>query len=506
MLLRILIFTAFGILPQAVNTLCAQEKRPVDILNADQVLYDEAIVKADRLVGNVRLRYDGALLNCDSAWRYPNGNFEAFSNVRINRGDSIRIQGDYLLLERDSRILQLRNNIRLDEQATSLTTDYLDYDLSTGIGSYYQGGKITSKVNKNVLTSESGYYNKNTDFFHFRKNVVLTNPEYQVKSDTLSYHNSSEIAYIYGPTVITSKESTIYCQKGWFNTLTEESRFSKGAEVFSGSNILKGDSLIYDGTRAYGEVFGKVFIRDTTSNYYILGDYGWHDDAAQRSLVTGNAEMVQLMGSDSLFLHADTLKALPDSLQRRQVQAYHHVKFFKDDLQGVADSLTYFEADSTLRMFGKPLLWSTVNQISGKSIKLLIYGGELHELYIDEQAQVISEAKEDHYNQISGRSLTGYFRDSELYLLDVIGNGQVVYYPDDGKGGLMGVNRSDCSELTIHIKKNEVERVVMYRKPTGTLFPMSKASREDRFLKNFLWETTNRPLKREDIFEWNESK
>lgn len=492
-----------NLLPEAATQSIAQDKRPVDILNADQILYDARIVNADRLIGDVRLRYEGSILNCDSAWRYPDGNFEAFSRVHINKGDSLRIYGDYMLITRNEREVRLRDNIRLIDNEMTLTTDRLVYDLRTGKARYRDGGMIRSTKNDNILTSVYGTYDKDTEFFHFRKDVVLTNPEYEVFSDTLRYHNVTEIAYFEGPSTIVSKESIINCNKGWYNTQTDESRFSNGAELLSGTNILRGDSLIYDSKSNFGEVFRNVFMQDTTSNYYITGNYGWHNEQANRSLVTDSAVMVQFMGDDSLFLHADTLRAVPDSLDRRKVLAFYHVKFFKEDLQGKCDSLVYLEQDSTINMHGKPILWSKENQISGRQIRLLVFGGEVHRMDIDAEALVVSIAAPKCYNQISGRELTGYFKESKLNIIEVRGNGQVVYYPEDEKeGGVMGVNRADCSEMVIHVDDNRINRVIMLRQPTGALHPMSKAAQTDRFLKNFFWETDNRPLSRDDIFYW----
>lgn len=479
-----------------------QEKRPVEILNVDEHLFDDRISNAERLIGNVRLRYENAILTCDSAYKFPNGNFDAYSSVRITKGDTLQLFGNYLSIVKGENDVIVRDNIRLIDKDMTLTTNDLVYDITTGKARFIDGGTIVSRQNNNVLTSKIGVYDKESEFFSFRKQVVLTNPEYTIKSDTLRYHNLTEIAYVEGPTTITTKESTITCKQGWFNTRSEESRFSRGAEVLSGSNILRGDSLVFDNRRNYGEVFRNVFMRDTTSNYYITGNYGWHDEMNLKSLVTDSALMVQVMDDDSLFLHADTLRAEPDSLQRRRVLAYHHVKFFKTDLQGKCDSLVFAEQDSTIRMFVDPILWSDENQISGKTIQLLIYGSEIHQMNIDSEALVVSEEGTDRYNQIAGRELVGYFRDSKLHRIDVEGNSQVVYYPEgSAKGSAVGVNRADCSGLTIYVDDNRITRVVMRGSPSGGLHPISKATATDRRLERFLWDTSNRPLDRYSIFQ-----
>jgi lipopolysaccharide export system protein LptA len=479
----------------------SQEKRPVEILNVDDHLFDDRISDAERLIGNVRLRYENSILTCDSAYKFPNGNFDAYSSVHVTKGDTLQLFGDFLSIVKGENEVVLRDNIRLIDKDMTLTTNDLVYDLTTGKARYVNGGTILSKQNNNVLTSKVGVYDKQTEFFSFRKNVVLKNPEYTIASDTLRYHNLTEIAYVEGPTLITTKESTITCKQGWFNTRTEESRFSRGAEVLSGTNILRGDSLVFDNRRNYGEVFSNVFMRDTTSNYYITGHYGWHDEARLRSLVTDSAMMVQVMDGDSLFLHGDTLRAVPDSLQRRKVLAYHHVKFFKSDLQGKCDSLVFAEQDSTIRMFFDPILWSDENQISGKMIELLLYDSEIHRLDIESEALVVSEEGTERYNQIAGRELVGFFRNSKLHRIDVDGNSQVVYYPEGSTpGSSVGVNRADCSGLTIFVDDNRITKVVMRGSPTGGLHPLSKAAPGDRTLERFFWDDTNRPANRQEIF------
>lgn len=482
-----------------------KSKTPIEILNADHVYFDKEIVDADRLIGNVRLKYKDAIMNCDSAYRYPEGDFEAFSNVRINQGDSLRLYGDRLFIQNEDKKALLRDKIRLTDKDLTLTTEILDYDLETGVASYYQGGKIISSSNNNVLTSQQGYYDSESEFFHFRDSVELKNPEYTVLSDTLKYSGKGEVAYFFGPTEIKSDKNTIYCNKGFYNTITEVCQFEQEATIWSDDTYLKGDSVYYEGESGFGEVFGNVSIRDTTSNYMIAGNYGWHNEEEERSLVTDQAEMIQFFGEDSLFLHADTLRSAPDTLGNQVITAYEHVKFFKSDLQGKADSLLYAENDSTLTLFGSPLLWSKENQISGKLIDILMFDGKIQQMDIYEDALIISEAAPEQYNQIKGRDLTGYFIDNELRKINVNGNGQTIYYPveetDEGKKAV-GVNRADCSDVIIYVEDSDIKRIALVNKPSGGLHPLSKASESDQFLEGFFWETENRPLQRSDIFNW----
>ena len=343
-------------------------------------------------------------------------------------------------------------------------------------------------------------------FTQFRKDVQLKNPEYRVDSDTLKYSNKGEIAFFHGPTTIRSDQNTIYCENGWYNTQTDICQFNENAWIQSKNTYMEGDSIYYNGHVGYGEVFRNVLIKDTTSNYLILGNYARHDERLDVSLVTEKAQMIQLFDTDSLFLHADTLLAVPDTLAKKRIKAFAHVKFFKPDLQGKCDSLEFSEADSLLAMFGSPVIWSKQNQISGEQIEIELFQGKIEKIYINKSSLIVSEAIPQKYNQIKGRELTGYFKENELHRIIIEGNGQLVYFPteelENGKTTVQGVNRADCSDITVIVEDNEITQVSLLDKPSGALHPLSKAKPGDILLDGFFWDQEQRPLDRMSIFSW----
>lgn len=510
--MRKLLFVFFLLffLPSAGSSQSAEqsgsEKARIEILNADNVFLDDPIAHADRLIGHVRFKYKDAIMRCDSAHRFSNGDFEAFSHVTINQGDSLRLFGDRLYVTNLDKRAKLRENIRLQDKDLTLSTEILDYDLESGVASYFNGGKIVSSSNSNVLTSEQGFYDSETEFFYFRDSVLLKSRRYTVYSDTLKYSGASETAFFFGPTTIVSDNSTIECTRGWYNTLTGICQFTQRAEIWSGTNYLAGDSIYYDSDRGFGEVFGHVAIEDSTSSYFISGEYGWHNEATEKSLVTGHAEMLQYGDTDTLFLHADTLQAYADHRGKKLISAYHHVKFFRSDLQGKSDSLSYAEGDSLLQLMGNPVLWSEENQISGQKIDIRISKGKIFRMDIYQSAMIISEAATECFNQIKGRDLIGYFSDNELVKVLVKGNGQLVYFPvsESEDKQAIGVNRADCSDVMIYIKDHQINRIALINQPSGALHPLAKAATTDRTLEGFFWDVQNRPQQREDIFYWHE--
>lgn len=493
--------------------LAQQERKKVKLIHTDELRYDKSIVDAQRLLGSVQLEHEGTMFYCDSAYLYPSDDFDAFSNIRIVKGAAFNVTGDIGHFSKQNSTATLTNNITLRDNEMTLTTDHLAFNTQTEVATYFSGGKIVSNANKNTLTSERGIYHAKTEMFYFRKNVVLKNPDYTVNCDTMQYNGVSEITHFFGPTAIVGDDSDIYCENGYYNTKKDQSRFGKNARVRSEKTILKGDSIFYDGKIGFGEVFRNVSIQDTTQNYYITGHYGKHNEKTKESFVTDRALLTQLFEADSMFLHADTLRALPDSSGQDVIYAFHKVKIFKNDMQGKCDSLVYSQSDSTMRMFVNPVLWHLQNQITGDSLTLNTANGELQALLVNGNAFIISdaEAKGDsiqtnngRYNQIKGRKLTGTFTENELRNVYVEGNGQLVYFPTDDKKEkpiAVGHNKGECSNINIEIRDRQLTRIRMETETNSTFSPMKLATNAVFELDHFLWRDDERPKKAADIFD-----
>ena len=467
--------------------------------------YDESKgVKAKRLTGNVGFKHEGALLYCDSAYLYSKTNsMDAWGNVRVKQGDTLNMYGDSLMYDGNTRLARLRGNVRVIDKDMHLTTDYLDYDRKKEMAYYIGGGKIISKKDRNNLTSNVGYYYPKTKQFFFKDSVVLINPEYEIRSDTLMYHTRSEVTWFYGPTTIKSKDNLIYCENGWYNTFNNTAQFNKNAWIESDNQRIEGDSIFYDRNKGIGEAFGNIAIIDTVQDIIITGDYTINNEHDSISLITGHAMLTQIFEHDSLFLHADTLLSVYDSTrQHKLMHAFHHVKFYKPGLQGKCDSLIFSDADSTIWLFRDPVLWADENQMTADHIEIRMFDGEIQDLRLDNNAFIVSEEDSALYNQIKGKYMFGYFKENKLYKIDVTGNGQTVYYATEEDGKMIGVNRADCSDLVIYVDSNKVDKILFLKEPSAILYPIGKAAKSEIILEGLNWRGNIRPRKKEDIFIW----
>lgn len=481
-----------------------EKSTQVELLNSDYLQVDERLGKdVKRLVGNVAFKHDDVLLYCDSAYLYTLTNsLDAFSQVHIVQGDSVNMYGDKLKYDGNKKLAVMTGNVVLIEKNNTVTTDKLIYDVNAGIATYNTGGKIVSRQNNNVLTSKVGYYYSKSKQFYFRNKVELVNPQYTMKSDTLRYNTVNETSYFFGPTTIVSKENFIYCENGWYDTKRDLAQFNRNAYIISGKQRLSGDSLFYNRKKGIGRGFGNVVLADTAQNIVIKGDKGFYEEDREKMIVFGNAELAQLFDKDTLFLHADTLRAEYDTCKEyRTLFAHYKVKFFKADMQGKCDSLVFSYQDSILKMFKKPVLWTEENQLTANYIEIKTNKGKIKQLDMYDVAFVISE--EDSvsamFNQVKGKKIVGHFVDNQLRKINVYGNGQTIYYAKDGKA-YTGVNRADCSDLVIYTKENKIDRITFITKPAATLYPLNELPPKELQLKDFKWRISERPMKREDIF------
>ncbi|MFO7923742.1 MAG: OstA-like protein [Bacteroidales bacterium] len=287
-----------------------QEPAEIRILNADIMEAPSPGMSPDliRLLGNVRLSHEDVLMQCDSAHRYSNTNIvHAFGNVHINRGDTLHLYGDHLIYYGDRRYAEVRQDVRLMDRETILTTDFLEFDMDNDFGYYPKRGVVINGDNR--LESLQGYYYTDEKLFFFKDSVEITNPDYIIKSDTLKYNTVTEIAYFFGPTTIIGDETNIYCENGWYNTQTDVSQFNENARVRNNKQLLVADSIFYDNGKGTGEAFLNVEVTDTTENIIIRGHYGWFKRDPEHMLITDSALLIQMSDNDTLYMHADTLRS-----------------------------------------------------------------------------------------------------------------------------------------------------------------------------------------------------
>ena len=501
--LRNLKITAIIILLLTSFSLRGQEEEVREIKHqAEETVYSQQFGKdVIRLLGNVILSHNDLILFCDSAHLNRKSRIlYGYSRVHIIKADTIELFGDYLFYDGIEEIVQLDDHVRMIQKESTLNTAHLNYNMKEETAWYYGGGQIVDSLN--TLESRWGYYYPDLEKYHFKENVFMSNKDLTLSTDTLFYDGKNNFVKFLGPTQIFGDTNYVYCESGWYDSNINLSSFYQNAVFQSGDQVMEGDSLVYDRENELFWAYGQVEARDTIQNSILNGQRLFYDELIDRIQVTEDALYTLIDKEDSLFLHADTLISyMIDSLDSRKIEGYHKVQFYRDDIQGSCDSLDYLVRDSIIQLFTDPILWQKNNQLTANTIQIKMGNDGIDYIVMDEKGFLITEIDSVHYNQLKGKSIKGYFVDSDLNDVFVNGNGESIFYPED-ENGKIGMNKVSSSEIRMVFEDGKISIVKLISEPDSKLTPISQTTDAESKLEGFHWYIEIRPKGKEDLFIW----
>ena len=490
-------------LPPTVNPLSNKSATLIYLENSEVLSFDKGLhPDLQVLKGNVRFRHDNAKLYCDSAYFFEKANsLNAYGHVRIVQGDTLFVFGDVLYYDGNTKLARLRHNVRMVNRKTTLVTDSLNYDRLANLAYYYTGGKIFDPLNE--LTSIWGQYSPSTSDALFKNKVHLKNKNFFMDSDTLKYNTKTSVANIVGPThILYNNQTDIYSSRGWYNTATERSMLLDRSKIkHKDGRTLVADTIFYDKKLNYGEGFTKVVLNDTVQKSTLYGEYCYYSESLKKGLASDSALLVDWSSKDTMSIHADTLMTTKDSIYN-VVRGFYHVRIFRNDVQGLCDSLYYSSRDSVVSMYHEPVLWSDNNQLSGDFIQAFTKNKKVNKIHIQHAAVAVQHEDSIYYNQLSGKEIIAYVDSGQLKRVNVNGNAETIYYPRDDKDStLIGLNKTQSSFVTMYLKNKKIQRVVLTSASNGNMYPITQLSGGDIYLKNFFWLEDERPRNVKDLFK-----
>ena len=202
---------------------------------------------------------------------------------------------------------------------------------------------------------------------------------------------------------------------------------------------------------------------------------------------------------DSTFL--DRTVPLKDTARVRIIMAFHSAKIFKSDLQAVADSIFYSNGDSTIRCYTKPMVWTQGSQLSGDTINLILKNKKLDKMDMFPNAFIVNVEKEDslHFNQVGGKKMRGFFKDSKLRRVIIDGNVESIYFVRDSTTHqVTDMNHSITSRMRLLLKNNEVTDLAYLTKDDHSYAPIN-VKEDEKILKGFIWKPKDRPVSKESV-------
>lgn len=493
--------------------------------------------------GNVVFRKQGMMMYCDSAFYYPaSSSLEAFGNVRMIQGDTIKVTADYASYDGFTEMARLErrnspNQVHLehiskgDKTRKTLDTNFLDYNTIIGEASYHTGGTMYNTAlttgQTDTLTSLIGTYNTGTRLAEVAENVYLRNGRSRLRTDRLLYHTDTQLVELVMLTQITSGADSISTSSGTYDSSLGHAILSSRsliAHTDSTGNVvtLEGDSIVYDGQTRVSEAFmftdpsrraAPMVITDTARKAILIGGYGYYNDSTRLAFAERYPLLKEYSRSDTLFLRAekvmietimpDTIVAAADSTVNDSVapkpearehhiaKAFNRARFFRSDIQGVADSITFVSADSMLFMHRKPIVWSGERLVSGSQIQVHFNDSAPDWALLPRKGLVSEAIEEGFYNQLrAGRILALFDSTGDIRAIRANTDVQTIFLPQEKDSTYNKLVNAVGDSLAIDITNRNMDKLKLWTrgnsKVSGQVIPLMVVTKKQYYLPDFI--------------------
>lgn len=516
---------------------------------------EEADSAAGRQVvsGNVMFRKMGTVLYCDSAYYYPEtASMDAFGNVKMVQGDTLTVTSDFIYYDGLGQLARLRtagrgkqvsleHTSKGDGTRKHLFTDSLDYNLRSGLAYFNDGGRMYNQNlrtgARDTLVSLTGQYNTNSKVAEVTGNVRISNRSSRLTTDRMLYHTDTRTVDLVAPTQIYSGSDYISTNSGTYNmasgnaTLDSRSYIAHHDER-GNMTTLEGDSIVYNRALGRSEAFmfsnpaknpRPMVITDTARHSILTGGYGYYSDSTKTAYARRYPLLKEFSRPDTIFLRADEVfvqtfnygvKPRPrvilderstgvDSLLAAQTdeynknseyhiaKAYNRARFFRNDIQGIADSITFVSRDSMLYLNRKPIVWSGDRMVAGSEIAVHFNDTTADRAYLPHNGLLVEALGEGFYNQLRANKMTAWLKDNSLSRLTADTDVRAILLPAEKDstynkmvhafGDTLRLNMTDGSKLdrlTLLARQgNEV---------TGSVTPLYIAPKSQYYLPDFV--------------------
>ena len=123
-------------------------------------------------------------------------------------------------------------------------------------------------------------------------------------------------------------------------------------------------------------------------------------------------------------------------------------------------------------------------------------------MYVFQQGLIVNKTKEGFFNQMSGKTINGYFIDGKIDYMRVKGTqAESVYYMQGNDSSYLGMNRATGDVIDLYFKKEELNKVIFVNQVAGEMYPMKKIPEDQKKLKTFQWLDEKRPKNKAELFE-----
>ena len=266
-----------------------------------------------KVVGPARFLHNDTYLLCDTAlWNVETKIIEAWGNVSILQEETV-LTSEKLTYLIDMDLAQFRGTlVQLeDKDHNTLRTRYLDYNTKDSLAIFQHGGAMRDKDGQ-IIESETGTYDSKAKLFTFSDKVNMFTDSIFVKTNSLKYESEKNLATFGYGTNAWQKDNMLSSDSGWYNREKEVFFFNSNVHVMSESQEGWCDSLYFYRNTSDIEMLGNAQVTDTTRNVFALAGRIEYLDSLSKVTLTRDPAVIteaedQQGVKDTVYLGADKL-------------------------------------------------------------------------------------------------------------------------------------------------------------------------------------------------------
>lgn len=348
-----------------------------------------------RMYENVKFHHNGAIIECDSAYLYPDDRAEFFSSVIIQK-DSAYIYGDRVLYDGNTNIADVFSPIVKTVQGDAIMYSYnLRFNTKTAVGTFTDGGVLLNK--ENLMEAINGEFYANDNYVKFLDSVALKNDRYMIKTDSLGFDLKQERLDFLTKTYIWDDERDfLMANKGNYFSSTKTYLFTSDAYMMTPDNEIWADTIRYLSALKQAYMFQDIQILDSANNSIAFGDWAFYDDSIDRAVLSKLPSIMSWERQDTSYMRADTILVLTFEPNMS--------KLFTPDMEPVAslvagdssNSSTPTMLDTMLvnrdSLMGLDSTMQRGNPNLQDSLTKALFGGDLSEIGVSDSIKILQDS------------------------------------------------------------------------------------------------------------------
>lgn len=431
----------------------------------------------------------------------------------LRDGDTLDIFSEQMLYNTNTHIAILDTvSTIVSKDGTIHTTDGV-YNTDTQQADLYRRSLVVAK-NGNTLTGDTLYYDQNTGFGEAFGNIEMVDTAKKVTllGDYGFYYEISDSARVYGHALAKeySQSDTLYLHGDTISTFRRVFFTEKPQEILPAA--APADSLLPDSVTAEPLPLDSIPLASIPVAFLPVDSLPTQSlpaDYISVSTLPADSIRVDTLPVDSVAVDSvitDVVMAAPPKAVEMVADTVHYlvahpnVKFFRTDLQGLCDSMTFVSTDSLLHLDHHPVVWNENKQIFGNKIILHLNDSTVDWARLPQFGFVAEHIDEEFYNQLTGKEMYATFEDGELRHLDVSGNVQAIMLPQENDSTYNKIANLESSYMAADFLNQELRRMKLWPETSGTMTPLYLAKKQLYYLPQFRWFEPLRPRKPEDVF------